>query len=167
MSLPPTCPPISLSVDPKPGNFSPSCTSPPLGRVPSVPESTDGIQAFLRRLFCPDPSTSTMDPLKNYFIKTKWKVSFFNPNGRAVPLVKTFRLWNMYLVLITSKQDSKRGPRTVSYDQGCHACILMKFCLNACSFSLTTGDLRCQLIFYLLAFVIGKDCHKFSSLGLC
>lgn len=75
MSLPPTCPPTSSSVALKPGNFSPSCTSQPLEQGASAPANTEEAQKPRpkHRLSPPDPSISTMKPVKH--IETKQKVS--------------------------------------------------------------------------------------------
>lgn len=65
MSLPPTCPHTSLSVAPKPGNFSPSCTSQPLEQGASAPANTEDIDCLL----------STPASALRKHVETKWKVS--------------------------------------------------------------------------------------------
>ncbi|KTG01056.1 hypothetical protein cypCar_00023501 [Cyprinus carpio] len=71
MSLPPLCPHTSSNVAPKPGNFSPSCTSQPPEQGVSAPANTEAWPED--RLSPLNPSISNMEPVKH--VETKWKVS--------------------------------------------------------------------------------------------
>lgn len=77
MSLPPTCPHTSLSVAPKPGNFSPSCTSQPLEQGVSAPANTEDIDCLLST-----PASALWKTCRDQV------EGFFYPNGRAVPWTK-------------------------------------------------------------------------------